>query len=161
MKNLTESQNEILNDLQTQFAKINEQNNNAGMFEVFKNVTAQKTQDDIRIAQIVKMNEIMQLTMRDQMKSDFKSLIPEIAKLGIEIALTNSLGCPSINLINGHKDIRIYYNLSQKTIKLNINNVSRSIGFFLSINEDQAQYKDLRSLLESEYFESKLKCLMR
>ena len=161
MKNLTKSQNEILNDLQKQFEETNEQNNSAGMFEVFRNITDLKKQDDIRIEEIVKINEIMQIARTDQAKSDLETLIPEVAKIRIEIKLYNPEFFPRIVLSNGNKDIKIYYNLLQKNIKLNLSSVTQFIGFYLTINDSQIEYKDLRSLLESENFEEKLKYLLR
>jgi hypothetical protein len=161
MRTLTKSQNEILNDLQNEFARINEQNNSAGMFEVFSRITDLKKQDDIRIEEIVKINEIIKITRTEQVKSDLETLVPEVAKIGIEIVLYNPEFFPRIVLSNGNKEIKIYYNLSQKTIKLNINNIDQSIGFYLTINDSQVEYKDLRSLLESERFEEKLKYLLQ
>jgi hypothetical protein len=160
MRTLTKSQNEILNDLQNEFARINEQNNSEGMFEVFSRITDLKKQDDIRIEEIVKINEIIKITRTEQAKSDFETLFPEVAKIGIEIELVNPEYFPRLILINGNKDIRIYYNFSQKNIKLNLSSVTQFIGFYLTINDSQIEYKDLRSLLESERFEEKLKYLL-
>ena len=161
MRTLTKSQNEILNDLQKEFARINEQNNSIGMFEVFSKVADLKKQDDIRIEEIVKINETIQRARTGQAKSDLEILVPEVAKIGIDIKLYNPEFLPRIVLTNGNRDLGIHYNFLQKIIKLNLSSVPQYVGVYLSINDNQTEYKDLRSILDSEYFEDKLKYLLQ